>query len=159
MWPFFADLYTPLLALLVCWVAYEAAYLKTALIRVILVIALVVGFSALERKAGLWHSWGLDYSTHTAVLLPFYQMLLILARRSLRNAHPLRAIVLPIKAFSWLIFALVTGLGYGVLMMQLGYHTFADILTTVISTYPLVWISFHLLGAGDAANPQTKETA
>ncbi|MFG1490707.1 hypothetical protein ABMA58_15765 [Oceanospirillum sp. HFRX-1_2] len=157
MWPLIADLYTPLLALLVCWVAYQRHYLKPAFVMLLVNIALVFAFSALEFKFGFWHSWGLDYSTHTAVLLPFYQMLLILPLLPVRDSSVKGSVRLPVKAFMALIVALVSGIGYGILMMQLGYHTFADILTTLISTYPLVWICFHLLGFIFRQSPQVQE--
>lgn len=149
MWPLIADLYTPLLALLVCRIAYLSGVLKPVLILLVVSLLLVFGFSALELRLGLWHSWGLDYSTHTAILLPFYQMLLVLALLPGNATDADKAgfkLALPhLKALLALIVALVSGIGYGLLMMKLDYHTFGDILTTVISTYPLVWISFHLM--------------
>ncbi|WP_140054524.1 hypothetical protein [Oceanospirillum sanctuarii] len=159
MWPIVADLYTPLLVLMVFWIAYQAGQLKPAVILLSVSLLLVFGFSALELKLGIWHSWGLDFSTHTAILLPFYQMLVLLV--VLPTPEPdkqgMHSLILHLKAFMALMLALVAGVGYGALMMQLGYHTFADILTTVISTYPLVWISFRLMRGVSVSSQQTEE--
>lgn len=157
MWPLIADLYTPLLALLVCLIAYQAQRLKPAIILLAVSLSLVFGFSALELKFGLWHSWGLDYSTHTAILLPFYQMLLVLALLPAPDKTGLQSWWMHLKEFVALIIALAGGTGYGLLMMELNYHSFGDMLTTVISTYPLVWISFHLMNPVIRERHQTEE--
>lgn len=148
MWPLIADFYTPLLALLVCRIAYLSGYLKPVLILLVVSLLLVFGFSALELRLGLWRSWGLDYSTHTAILLPFYQILFVLALlpgdATEADKTGFKLTIPHLKALLTLIVAVVSGVGYGLLMMKLDYHTFGDILTTVISTYPLVWVCFHL---------------
>jgi len=158
MWPLIADLYTPVLGGLVFGVAYRAKYLKAVVFMLLVSFGLIFGFSALEHYLGLWRSWGLDYSTHTAVLLPLYQSLWALALLPVADKPSVRPWLISLTGLMVLVVALLSGAGYGLLMMELDYHTFADILTTVVSTYPLVWISFRLMG-NLFDHDQTKEAA
>lgn len=160
MWPLIADLYTPLLAIGVGWMLFRKHKIRAGLVFLPLSLLMVFAFSFLESQLGLWRSWGLDFSTHTAILLPFYQMLLVLMLLP-ADPHGLKnpGWILRLKQGAALITALVTGAGYGLLMMQLNYHTLADILTTVVSIYPLVWICFHLLKPMAFAAPSAERAA
>lgn len=149
VWAIIADFYTPLLCFGVLWTGYRLGVLTRSVIGLSLCCALIFGFSFLEGLLGLWQRWGLDYSTHTAILLPFYQMLLVFVLIPFREmshnrlsllCHPL--LYRSVLAIA-LVIALVSGVAYGVLMHHLGYHSLADMLTTLVSTYPLVWICFR----------------
>lgn len=145
MWSLVADLYTPLLAGGVLWLAYHSGVARSACMILGWCLALIFIFSALEGQLQLWRSWGLDYSTHTAILLPFYQLLLVLSLLPLRQKSRALGWLSSLKRGVALLVALVSGVAYGGLMHHLDYHSPADMLTTLVSTYPLVWICFCLM--------------
>ncbi|OOV88138.1 hypothetical protein [Oceanospirillum linum] len=153
-----ADIYTPLLAAGVFWMLYRSGFMRAGAVFLPVSLLLVFIFSALDTYFGFWKSWGLDFSTHSAILIPFYQMLLVLMfLPDGKVSEPAFCWRARLRQGAALIAALISGVGYGMLMIELDYHTLADILTTLISIYPLVWICFHLLRPVAFANNLSEE--
>ncbi len=154
-----ADFYTPLLATGVFWMLFREGRLLAGVFFLSVSLLIVLLFSALEAYFGFWKSWGLDFSTHSAILIPFYQMLLVLVLLpKVGGTGSLLCWRIRLRQGAALAAALITGVGYGGLMIELNYHTLADILTTVISIYPLVWICFHLLQPAVFSNSGTEKS-
>jgi hypothetical protein len=84
-------------------------------------LAFVYLVHGLDRALGLWASAGLDYSTHTAVAVALAAALAARERRWLLALAPLLA-------------------GYALLMVRLGYHSWADIGTTALLVAPVAWL-------------------
>lgn len=157
-----ADLYTPLLALLTLGLVFRCAVLRAVLPALILAEVLMFLLSAVEYPLGLWQRWGLDFSTHTAVLLPLLHLYVHLLQLSWREPDRLlmrwpglSLLYLRLMLLLAAATALVSALLYAALMLQLGYHSIADMLTTAISSYPLAWIAFYLLSGRETV----RETA
>jgi hypothetical protein len=118
-----ADLYTPLLIFIWLFYLYQKAATRGAEIKVLLLsLLLVYGVMFLDNYFNIWLTWGLDYSTHSAVALIF---VINLTRRNkiLRLVAPLSLLV------------------YCCLMRKLNYHSFADTLITLLVLLPglLYW--------------------
>lgn len=116
-WALLADLYAPLL------VVFSLIRLGRVLLRdrqravedglrLLGMLVWVYGLMGLDLALTIWGRWGADYSTHTAFALAF---VLFLARNSL-------------AAVLWGLSLVL----YAILMILLGYHTLADILSTAL---------------------------
>ncbi len=116
-----ADSYNPLL-FVACLImsAYRWRQDKTALLRLIMGLALAYGVMFFDKKTQLWASFGWDYSTHSAVALV---LVLFLIHRHLLT---LQSILL-----------LGSLLAYYALEMYQQYHTLADIVTTALVIGPM----------------------
>lgn len=99
-----------------------------------LVVVYVIQFA--DHQLMLWPRLGLDYSTHTAFAV---------------------AVIVSLGAFDkrWFVVLLPVLVVYAGLMMYLGYHSLADILTAALVIGPVTW-SIHRIGRGgqgrDAGN-------
>lgn len=138
-----ADLYNPLLALisLLFSVAglFKAQWKLTGLrLLAFAVVAFIAyGFQLLDHYLNIWPTFGLDYSTHTAVALG----LTIFLSLNLRKLT-----ILWIGLF----------VGYVLLMLYQRYHTIADIATTgVVVGIPIFAVVSYVysLSCTNAANP------
>ena len=123
------DLYMPLLVALSLWPLRQPQAwprLRSGL----LFLALGFALMAIDRVLGIWACWGGDYSTHTAVAaaLTLHLWGVELKRRGL----------------------LIAGLGlYLSLMKVLGYHTWADMFSTLAALAPGFWlIRRHCVSSG-----------
>lgn len=119
-----ADLYLPLLGV-ACVAALALAVRRGAAARpLITLLALgmlaTYGWMALDWWLGIWPALGMDYSTHTALGL----VLVLFVWR----VHP-----------GWRGMAVITLLTYCVLMRYQRYHTFADMITTLIVVGATYW--------------------
>ncbi|MEY4588714.1 MAG: hypothetical protein RL497_790 [Pseudomonadota bacterium] len=93
-------------------------FVHVLLIELSLGFCVTYGLMALDNFYGLWPRFGLDYSTHSAFALT-------LALPLLKHHH-----------WAWGGLLLL----YGLCMNSLGYHSWADILTSV-----LFWLMLTLL--------------
>ncbi len=111
-----ADSYTPLLlviALLDVVLRWRSGD-KLHGLKLIYAVVAVYGWMYIDNHFQLWHSQGLDYSTHTAAAL---------------------ALVICISGHKRIAVKLVLAsslLAYGYLMSLLGYHSWPDMLTTAL---------------------------
>ncbi len=111
-----ADAYTPLLLLIALldlvlrWRAGD----KLHGLKLVYAVTVVYGWMFTDNRFQLWHSQGLDYSTHTAAAL---------------------ALVICIAGHKRMAVKLVLTMSlvlYGGLMNLLGYHSWPDMLTTAM---------------------------
>jgi hypothetical protein len=87
-------------------------------------VAIAYAVMLIDNVAGIWPHLGLDYSTHTAVALALVSFLTFMSRGAVR--------------FIWSgLFA-----AYALLMLYQRYHTFLDILSTLVIVAPAV-VLFH----------------
>ena len=116
-----ADLYTPILALAFLYRLTRAApaFRPALFYSAIINLAIAWGGMFADGFFNLWAEWSLDYSTHTAVALALVASLILSA---------------PAQGIFWII-SLV---GYALLMVSLGYHSIADIVTTALATGALM---------------------
>lgn len=113
-----SDLYTPLLIFIWLFYLYQKAATRRAEIKVLLLsLLLVYTVMFLDNYFNIWPIWGLDYSTHSAVALIFV-INLSWRNKILRLFAPLSLLV------------------YCCFMWKLNYHSFADILTTLLVLLP-----------------------
>jgi hypothetical protein len=113
-----ADLYTPLLIFIWLFYLYQEAATRGAEIKVLLLsLLLVYTVMLLDNYFNIWPIWGLNYSTHSAVALVFV-VNLTWRNKILRLLAPLSLLV------------------YCYLMWKLNYHSFADILITLLVLLP-----------------------
>jgi len=112
-----ADSYIPVL-LVICLICLVMESIKLGFKRklnescsLIIAIILVYMLMALDNHFRIWPSFGLDYSTHTALSLVF-------------------VIYLSSKSMPLLVFSLLSFLFYVLLMLYQEYHTLADIIST-----------------------------
>lgn len=114
-----ADAYNPLLALIAIAFIMKSAFQlqwKISGIRLMAFITIAIvayGLMFLDHQYHLWHYWGLDYSTHTAVALGLVLLL---------------SFISPRFVMLWII----SFLGYALLMLYQRYHSITDIITTGI---------------------------
>jgi hypothetical protein len=127
---FVADCYTPILLLLAIvkivreWKGGNKSYC----VRFICAAAVVYGWMYVDQYFQLWASFNLDYSTHTAAALALVVFV------SLGKSN----------SYKWLLTgSLVT---YGYLMYLLNYHSWIDMLTTILvvglSLLPVIWFTW-----------------
>jgi hypothetical protein len=119
-----ADSVNPLLGLLALtwpWLRWCRQWRLAALhvVATLLSVAFAYGITALDRANGWWQSWGLDFSTHTAVCVA-----LIVA---------LCAINLSLAGWWIGLFS-----AYVALMLYQEYHSVADVVTTASVVAPPV---------------------
>jgi hypothetical protein len=119
-----ADSVNPILGVIALtwpWLHWQGQWRRAAshVLATLLSAALAFGMSALDGAYGWWPSWGLDFSTHTALCVAA-TIALCFVNRSL--------------VIVWLG-ALIS---YAALMMYQGYHTAADIGTTALVVAPPV---------------------
>lgn len=117
-----ADLYTPLLGLYYLHSASRAEQGSKRILIYLLVFNLAIAWGGMlaDRAGHIWPSWSLDYSTHTAVALALV-ISLSLSR--------------PAQSVYWV----ASMLAYAGLMIMLGYHSAADIMTTALATGVLMF--------------------
>jgi hypothetical protein len=109
-----ADAYTPLLlviALLDLVLRWRAGD-KLHSLKLSYAVAVVYGWMFIDNRFQLWHSLGLDYSTHTAAALALVICIAVRKRLSVK-----------IVLASSLVL-------YGCLMSLLAYHSWPDMLST-----------------------------
>jgi hypothetical protein len=128
-----ADAYTPILGVLaiasIIWPSMQTrASLKTLSWRfaeIFILILLVYGLMYVDAMLHIWSSFGLDYSTHTALSLVLAMFLSV--------QHPKY----------WLPLA-ISLLAYFTLMRYQQYHTLSDIITTALAIAPLSLLALML---------------
>ncbi|MBE9031248.1 hypothetical protein IQ266_16055 [filamentous cyanobacterium LEGE 11480] len=132
-----ADAYIPLLAVLVIVLIARAGLMRRGPLRwlyvSVLICGLIVAYSLgyIDATVGLWSSFSLDYSTHTAVALVLVILLNIVVKRY------------------WPICSISLFCYFGLMLYQ-SYHSVADIVTTVIAVSFLflptvIWL-YHVFG-------------
>lgn len=119
-----ADSVNPLLGLVALtwpWLRWRRQWRLAAVhvVVTLLSVAFAYGITALDRANVWWQSWGLDFSTHTAVCVA-----LIVA---------LCAVNLSLAGWWVGVFG-----AYIALMLYQGYHSIADIVTTAAVVAPPV---------------------
>ncbi len=97
--------------------------------RTLASVVVVYAIMYIDNRLGLWPLLGLDYSTHTAFAVAIITSLAVVS-------------------FRWLFFLIPFLIGYAGLMLYLGYHTMADILTTALVIAPITW-RMHRIGRAD----------
>lgn len=97
--------------------------------RTLASVVVVYAIMYTDNRVGLWPRLGLDYSTHTAFAVAIITSLAVVS-------------------FRWLFFLIPCLIGYAGLMLYLGYHTMADILTTAVVIAPITW-RIHRIGRAD----------
>jgi hypothetical protein len=124
-----ADLYTPLLLLVALGLCVSRHfYLSVRRLTYLLIAAVwVYGLMWLDSHWQLWASFGGDYSTHTAAALA-----LVVFNGSLLCA-----------LLAWITLA-TSLLAYGELMFYLGYHSWADMLSTAAVVALGLWAGYRL---------------
>ncbi|WNO11570.1 hypothetical protein [Teredinibacter sp. KSP-S5-2] len=129
-----ADAYTPtlLISFILC-VTYIATRKKEQRIHVgravVFLTALLIasyGLMFLDNAIGLWPTFGLDYSTHTAVSLSLIIGLVVLIQRKV----------------VWIILSFVA---YLLLMLYQQYHSVSDIVTTSVCILVIAYLLEHFL--------------
>lgn len=133
-----ADSVNPLLGLIALtwpWLRWRGQWRLAALhvVATLLSVAFAYAITALDRMYGWWQSWGLDFSTHTAVCVA-----LIVA---------LCAINLSLAGWWVGVFG-----AYVALMLYQEYHSVADIVTAAVVVAPPV-IAVRLWLRHWTANP------
>ncbi|GEM79615.1 hypothetical protein [Vibrio superstes] len=125
-WALIADIYTPLLALWsVRLLLQEATPLrKISFTALMVTICIVYGSRFMDEWLGIWPAFKSDYSTHTAVALALV-------------VH----IVIKVGLWGRLV-AVGSLLAYLQLMNHQQYHTYLDMVSTVIYLLPLFWVSW-----------------
>jgi hypothetical protein len=122
----FADAYVPLIAVASALHLVQSAIARRwRLVRrqgVLLLAGLAVayGLMFLDAALSIWPTFGLDYSTHTAVALV---LVIFLCSLSVK--------LIPVWGASLML--------YLALMLYQEYHTLADILTTILVVDLLYW--------------------
>ena len=122
-----ADAYTPMLtivSLAFIIVSVIKAQWRTAglrLLTVTVILAIAYGLMFLDGRFNIWRTFGLDYSTHTAVALVLVAFL---------------AATQPKLTIFW-IGSLIA---YALLMLYQGYHTISDIAVTAAVVVAPAWL-------------------
>ncbi|KJF98789.1 hypothetical protein [Photobacterium leiognathi] len=124
-WALIADVYTPMIAL-ACLITILRVMMKgnvqQGLIRLGLVASstlFIYGVIFLDNALHIWPTFGLDYSTHTAIALVFVAYFIVYKSRLMH--------LIVISMFS-----------YALIMVHQHYHTVADILTTTVFILPVL---------------------
>lgn len=130
-----ADSVNPVLGIIALvwpWLRWRGSWRRAAVSVTVtlLSVAFAYALSALDAKFGWWPSMGLDFSTHTAI------------------AVALVVSLCSIKPSSWMAWAGVL-LAYFVLMVYQGYHTPADIFTTLVAIAPPLILAARYLQRTD----------
>ena len=119
-----ADLYSPLLAL--CGIYYlRFAMTKSFTIAFAAGYLYAYGFAFIEQYFGWWQSMEANFSSHTVAVA-----VIVFALLSVN-----------VKVGGY---AFVSMLAYGFVMTQLDYHSWFDILTTIIVCLPC-WLLFFVV--------------
>lgn len=129
-----ADAYTPMLAIVslaFIIVSVIRAQWRTAgllLLTVTMILAIAYGLMFLDGRFDIWRTFGLDYSTHTAVAL------VLVAFLAANNPQ-------------FAVFWVGSLMAYVLLMLYQGYHTVSDI--TVTAAVVVVPIPTHSADQAD----------
>jgi len=119
-----ADLYSPLLAL--CGVYYlRFAMTKSFAIAFVAGYLYAYGFAFIELYFGWWQSMGANFSSHTVAVA-----VIVFALLSVN--------------FKVGCYAFVSMMAYGFVMTLLEYHSWFDILTTILVCLPC-WLLFSVV--------------
>lgn len=111
-----ADCYTPLLVF-ACALFLKPVINRVLFLSFVAAFAYVYLFAFIESYLGWWLSLGEDFSSHTA-----FVMVMVFALLSFNVKMG--------------IYALISAFGYGLLMNTLNYHSWFDILTTMLVCSP-----------------------
>jgi hypothetical protein len=126
-WDAIADAYIPLIGCISLIVILNTGFrsgLRTGTKQLLATLVSTLYIYALmfaDNYFQIWPSFGMDYSTHTALALVFVTYLF---------THS--------KALKWVSVASV--IAYAILMMYQHYHTFSDIITTALCVLPVLWL-------------------
>ncbi|TEW44297.1 hypothetical protein [Psychromonas algicola] len=119
-----ADTYTPLLAIL-CGFVLKPLFTLKRLFSFIVAFSYVILFAFIEIYFGWWLAMDANFSSHTAIVMV---MIFALLQTQLNIG----------------ILALASVFAYGYLMTVLDYHSWFDILTTMLVCLPC-WLFFAYL--------------
>jgi len=115
-----ADTYIPALAILSIVylsrsiVSRNWAYVGLQMLFLVYAFTLAYGLMFIDNRFALWPTFGLDYSTHTAVAM----VLVVFLGLRIKSA--------------W-AFCLGSLVGYALLMLYQDYHSISDIITTALA--------------------------
>ncbi|GAB7220301.1 hypothetical protein [Vibrio comitans] len=129
-WAFIADTYTPLLALWSAILIFRepSQHRKINLTALIVTLCIVYVSRFIDEWLGIWPTFSSDYSTHTAVALAL-------------------VVHIAIKVGVWgRLVAVGSLLAYLQLMNHQDYHTYLDMVSTIIYLLPLFWVSWLHFG-------------
>jgi hypothetical protein len=110
------NLIVPTIAILLIYAGRKQS--RTLLIRVTIALGWAYLLHFVDRAFGIWKGFDLDYSTHTAVAVALGTSLARLG-------------------WAWAVATAALWVAYTMLMIQMGYHTLADILTTAGANLPI----------------------
>jgi len=110
------NLIVPTIAILLIYAGRKQS--RALLIRVTIALGWGYLLHFVDRAVGIWRGFDLDYSTHTAVAIALGTSLARLG-------------------WAWMAAAVALWVAYTMLMIQVGYHTLADILTTAGANLPI----------------------
>ena len=116
-----ADIYTPLLAIL-CGFVLKPLFTLKRLLSFVVAFLYITLFALIEFHFGWWLAMDANFSSHTAIVMV---MIFALLQAQLKVG----------------ILAFVSVFVYGYLMTELDYHSWFDILTTILVCLPC-WIFF-----------------
>ena len=128
MLAFLADCYSPLLALFCIYYLRHTAN-KKLLFAFVIAYFYIYFFAYIEGYFGWWEAMEANFSTHTAVV-----MVLVFA---------LISVNIKVGIYAWLSLLL-----YGALMTTLSYHSWFDILTTMLVCLPC-WSLFCIFNRAE----------
>jgi hypothetical protein len=125
-----ADFYTPLLLLLALILCVKSGFkLLLPRLALLMVSALwVYGLMYVDGYGHIWGGLGGDYSTHTAVSLA----LVLFCGKLLQTR------------LAWVLLS-TSLLAYGEVMFYLGYHSWADMLSTAVVVALGLWVIYDRL--------------
>jgi hypothetical protein len=110
------NLIVPTIAILLIYAGRKQS--RALLVRVTIALGWAYLMHFVDRAFGIWREFDLDYSTHTAVAIALGTSLARLG-------------------WAWMAAAVALWLTYAMLMIHVGYHTLADILTTAGANLPI----------------------
>ncbi|ERB63041.1 hypothetical protein G3U99_12320 [Vibrio coralliilyticus OCN008] len=126
-WDAIADAYIPLIGCISLITILSVGFrsgLRTGTKQLLATLVSTLYIYALmfaDNYFQIWPSFGMDYSTHTALALVFVTYLF---------SHS--------KALKWV--SVASMIAYAILMMYQHYHTLADIITTALCVLPVLWL-------------------
>ncbi len=113
------ETFIPLLAVGLLWAGFRSSRPPWEIYGGCLAAAgLVYLLTWADRRQGWWAGWGLDFSTHAGIATVLVVALSFHGRR-------------------WLAAAASTLVGYALVMVDLGYHTWTDLGSSVAAVVPL----------------------
>ncbi|CAM3176164.1 hypothetical protein [Vibrio rarus] len=132
-WALIADLYTPVLIISSVFLLISASpQLRICCVKAqLFCIALVYGSMMMDEWLSIWPSFSADYSTHTAIALVFVVHITLKGPRLGQ------------------VIAVISLLAYMQLMHHQGYHTYLDMISTLIYLLPMLLVTWSAFRKAD----------